>query len=661
MALFSWDTETFLIQPGLLSPPIVCHSFAKDSAMQEHTPMLLRKGTGTYEIKLLLERGHTVAGANIAYDFGCLLAEKPDLFPLVWKAYEEGRVWDVQIAATLVAIAEGRLRDGELFDRKGQKMKDGKGRMTSRYSLDNCVREWLGRDNAKSNDRFRMSYALLENVPMEYWPDDAKQYPIDDAVNTLEVAEAQKAWATQTGFDFTDLKVQCHAAFCAHLSAMVGLRTDGEKVAKLKGELLERQKTLCEWARNLGFLRVNKDGSYSRETKPVAARVHRAYLGQPPTTPKGAISLSRETLEEAGDPDLEKFAEIGKVQKYFTYFPSLEQAAVAPLNVRPNILLSTGRASFEGILQLLPRKGGLRECFRARGTYVSVDYAAVELSTLAQVCLWTVGSSKLAEAINAGIDPHSLMGSNMNGMTMTYGEFFKNKKKPEIADLRQAAKAANFGYPGMMGAPKFVIAKRKEGNSVCNWIYRDDACGAEKVLKFRGKTWDGGPLCKRCIDEAAKLKKTYLATWPEITKYWDWVMKELDLDDKLTQFVSKRVRGGLNGPQGANTLFQGLAADGAKRAVIALTKEMYLEKSSPLYGSRLCVFAHDETIIDVPSHMDLHDAAFRQRDIMVEEMQKVCPDVKISAEPAAMKNWWKQAEPCYNSANRLIPWQPKDE
>ena len=651
MTLFAWDLETHKIQPGLLSPPIVCHSFARPG---EKGLLEYPCHGKSYIRKYLQDDGWTVAGANIAYDFGCLLAEDPSLFPLVWKAYEEGRVHDVQIAATLVAIAEGRLRDGELFDRKGAKMKDGKGRMTSRYSLDNCVREWLGRENAKDNDRFRLSYALLEGTYIKYWPDDAKQYPIDDAVNTLEVAQAQLA----SGFDFCDLKAQCHAAFCAHLSAMAGLRTDGEKVAKLKGELLGKQKELCEWASKLGFLRVNKDGSFSRETKPVAARVHRAYLGQPPTTPKGGVSLSRETLEDSGDADLEKFAEIGKVQKFFTYFPSLEQAAVAPLNVRPNILLSTGRASYEGIIQLLPRKGGLRETFKARGTYVSVDYAAVELSTLAQVCLWTVGNSKLAEAINEGMDPHSLMGSNMNGMT--YDEFFASKKQPDIADLRQAGKAANFGYPGMMGAPKFVIAKRKEGSSVCDWIHRDGACGAEKVLEYRGKTWDGGPLCKRCIDEAAKLKSMYLRTWPEIPKYWDWVMGKLDLDDKLTQFVSGRVRGGLNGPQGANTLFQGLAADGAKRAVIALTREMYLEKSSPLYGSRLCVFAHDETIIDVPDWADLHAAAFRQRDIMVEEMQKVCPDVKISAEPAAMKNWWKAAEPVY-ADGRLIPWHPKDE
>lgn len=361
MSLFAFDLETHKIQPGLLSPPIVCGSFATSDGPEKKSWLYNKKAT-LDSLRVRLEKEKSIlVGANIAYDFGCLLAEDPSLFPIVWQAYEEGRVHDVLIASTLVAISQGRLRDGELYDLKGQKMKDEKGRMTSRYSLFNSLREWTGREDAKRNDRFRTSYALLENVPLEYWPDDARQYPIDDAVNTLEVAEAQLA----SGFDFADLKVQCHAAFCAHLSAMFGLRTDKEKVDKLKGELREREIQLHGWAHKLGLLRENKDGSYSKDTKAIGALVTRAYLGSPPTTPKGGVSLSRETLEDSGDETLEHFAELGKVQKFFTYFPSLDQAAIAPLNVRPNILLSTGRASYEGLVQTLPRRGGIRDTFTA--------------------------------------------------------------------------------------------------------------------------------------------------------------------------------------------------------------------------------------------------------------------------------------------------------
>lgn len=653
MTLVAWDCETSMVQPGLLTPPIVCHSFqSEDSAFEG----LVTPGSGFQKLRYLLQGGYELALANGAYDFGCLLAEYPQLFKAVWDLYEAGKVHDVLIAATLVAISQGRLHDGALYDIHGQKMKDDKGRQTKRYSLYNTTLEWTGRNTAKANDRFRLSYALLRGIPIEKWPADAQQYPKDDAVNTFDDAKAQ----LESGFDFTDLPLQCHAAFCAHLAAVNGMRTDPERVAKLEADLKAKYDVLHDWAVKQGLYKLKTktkpQNGYSKDTKKLQEMVTKAYLGTPPKTDGGGISTSRQTYEESGDKVLEKFAEISAIEKDMSYLPTLKEAARVPLNVKPNILLSTGRASYEGMLQLMPREGGQRECFKARGTYVSVDYNAVELSTLAQVCLWTVGRSKLADAINAGIDPHCMMGANLNGMT--YEEFFKGYKSGDeiLSDLRQAAKAANFGFPGMMGPVTFVISKRKEGNSVCEWLHRDGRCGEEKCLSWKGRQWDGGPLCVRCIEESAKLKKTYLGTWDEMPEYFHWITNKLEFSDTITQFVSNRIRGGVNAPQAANTLFQGLAADGAKRAVIAMTKEMYMIPESPLYSSRLCIFAHDETIIDVPNNKDLHDAGYRQRDIMVNELQKICPDVKVSAEPAAMIHWTKKSKPRHDEKGRLIAW-----
>lgn len=653
MKFIAWDTETFAIQPGLLAPRIVCHSFA-----DEGIPGALITRNGD-RIADLLTGNCVLVGANVAYDFGCLLAERPELFPLVWKAYEEGRVWDVLTAATLVAISQGRLHDGALFDVKNQKMKDDKGRITSRYSLYNTTLEWTGRDTAKANDRFRLSYALLAHLPTEMWPPDAQQYPKDDAQNTLDVGAAQR----DSGFDFCDLKVQVQAAFCAHLAAINGMRTDPERVRSLKGELVAKYLELHNWAVEQKLLKLKTktkpENGYSKDMAALKARVTVAYNGNPPTTEKGGISTARETYEESNDPILERFSEISAVEKQMSYLPTLEEASVQPMNTRCNILLSTGRASYDGMIQLMPRKGGIRNCFKARGTYISVDYSAVEMATLAQVCLWSVGESKLAEAINSGQDPHCIIASNMDGST--YEDFYKQYKEGSAVhkDLRQAGKAGDFGYPGMMGAPKFTIAQRRAGFSVCEWLHRDGACGSQKVSNWHGRDWQGGQLCLRCIEVSAQIKKAYLTTWTEVPKYWNWIKGKLEFGDIIEQFVSRRLRGGVTEPQAANSYFQGLAADGAKRALVKLTQEMYLDTKSPLYGSRLCVFAHDETIIDVPEWADVHDAGFRQRDIMVEEMQKVCPDVKISALPAAMKYWYKEADTVYNDAGRLVPWEPK--
>ena len=49
----------------------------------------------------------------------------------------------------------------------------------------------------------------------------------------------------------------------------------------------------------------------------------------------------------------------------------------------------------------------------------------------------------------------------------------------------------------------------------------------------------------------------------------------------MTQFLSGRVRGGCRFTQMCNTLFQGLAADGAKKALWDITRECYLDTASP--------------------------------------------------------------------------------
>jgi DNA polymerase I len=638
VSLTSWDTETHLVQSGLLSPPIVCQSFA-----ERGTSALYGRDAGTYQLALRLANGSVICGANIAYDFGCVLAARPDLFPLVWKAYEESRVFDVQIAASLTAIADGRMRDGELFRRDGTKIQSG------RYSLDECVKEWLARTNAKENDRWRLSYALLENVPLEEWPEDARQYPIDDAVNTLEVAEAQ----LKDGKNLHDMPVQAWAAFCIHLGAVWGLRTDGVAVAELKGNIEKHLLELNMFATSQGFLRANG----SKDTKAIGERVFKAYDGNPPKTPTGKISISREALQDSGDAHLERFAEVGKWEKLQTYIPTLEEAAVKPLNVKPNVLLSTGRVSYDGLVQLMPRRGGVRECFVARPGRVmsSVDYAAIEMATLAQVCLWSVGFSELADAINSDKDPHCIIGANLIGSS--YDSFYKRYKDGDkvAKSLRQAGKAGNFGFPGMMGAAKFVIAQKKAGYSVCEWFFADGKCKEQKRLfEWRDEPLDM-PLCSRCVEQAGVIREGYLQQWKEVPRYWNWVMKEIQNNDEIVQFVSKRVRGSPHGPAAANTLFQGLAADGAKRAVIKMTGEMYGVRETALTGSRLVIFSHDETVLEIPRDL-LHDAAYRQAEIMVEQMRTVVPDVIVKAEPAAMIRWSKDATTVHDADGRLVPW-----
>lgn len=645
------DFETYLIQEGILAPPVVCGSFYDGLKPAE---LHLRGDAIAMAVKAL--DNNLIVGLNIAYDFGCFLRHCPEEFPAVWKAYSEGRVFDVGIASTLNAIAEGRLIEGDLYDKNGRRCVDpSTGKQTKRYSLALCVKEWLGRDDAKENSKYRMRYAEFDDVPIAYWPPEAVQYPKDDVVNTLEVYQAIIGAPAQ---NLQEVAFQSHVAFCLHISAINGLRTDAARVEAIKGAIESHRGELMDVVLKAGLLKPNKKNvsGWSKNMALIKERVTKAWGDLTPTTDGGGVSTERSVLEESGDPVLEALGEVSKWEKLATYLPSLEAATKAPLNVRPNVLLATNRVSYEGLVQLMPRKGGIRECFKFRGIGSSVDYAAVELSTLAQVCIWVLGYSNLADAINSGKDPHSMLGAQIAGLT--YEEFLKRvkEKDPAATDLRQGSKAGNFGLPGGMGEATFVAQKRKEGLLICELFYRDGKCGETKVTSWKERPTKQ-PTCLRCLEQTRELKAAWFQTWGEMRPYLNWISGQMAHTDVVETFVSKMVRGGMRYTNAANHYFQSLAAIGAKRAVVAMTGEMY-QGNSPLLGSRLCIFAHDETIIDIPDlGVDAVDAAARrQAQVMVEQMKSVVPDVAIKAEPALMRHWSKDAKEVKDAEGRYIPW-----
>jgi len=207
-----------------------------------------------------------------------------------------------------------------------------------------------------------------------------------------------------------------------------------------------------------------------------------------------------------------------------------------------------------------------------------------------------------------------------------------------------------------MGEATFVHQKRKEGLIICELFYRDGRCGEKKVTTWKERP-TAAPTCLRCLEQTRELKAAWFQTWPEMRPYLNWINSQVSDSDTIKTFVSGMVRGGVTYTSAANHFFQSLAAIGAKRAVVAMTGEMYREDTA-LSGSRLCIFAHDETIIvdadDVTDHVDA--AARRQAAVMVEQMKTVVPDVAIKAEPALMRYWSKDAKEKQDEKGRYIPW-----
>ena len=99
-----------------------------------------------------------------------------------------------------------------------------------------------------------------------------------------------------------------------------------------------------------------------------------------------------------------------------------------------------------------------------------------------------------------------------------------------------------------------------------------------------------------------------------------------------------------------NTIFQGLAADGAKLALWLLWRA----------GYRIINFIHDEVLVEVPEDTDLHAHADRIRELMIAGMQLVIPDLPIRVKITAMRCWDARAEPVVDATERLRIWTSED-
>jgi hypothetical protein len=153
-------------------------------------------------------------------------------------------VYDILIAEQLHALAQGHLG---IDPRKGSPLRSPSTGKPAGYSLEVVTDLVLDRVSAKANDRFRMSYALLEHIPIEQWPEDARTYPIDDAVNTYEVAIAQTATQQPNTYpsggpgswqprnrNLHDLTRQTYTAWTLQLGAAWGYVVDPSAIAELK-------------------------------------------------------------------------------------------------------------------------------------------------------------------------------------------------------------------------------------------------------------------------------------------------------------------------------------------------------------------------------------------------------------------------------------------
>jgi hypothetical protein len=324
---------------------------------------------------------------------------------------------------------------------------------------------------------------------------------------------------------------------------------------------------------------------------------------------------------------------------------------------------------------------------------------------MAQACLLLVGRSELARVLNAGDDPHLVMGANMLGISYEDAvsrhaqekqarseafDFFKGKipdgtgrfipyplqdaeaskrasdvVKTPVDDARQAGKVANFGFAGGLGAEKLVLFARK----------------TYKVYLT--------------LDGAKQLKKTWLRTFPEFVAYFAHFSALVNSAGPggatFRSFFSKRLRGGMNYSAACNNPFQSLGADAAGNCLFLISEACYTPTQcrgcdtrqagwapggdepcpwckgtgiSALYGQRLVNYIHDDNMIECAEEIG-HEVAHELVRIMIEGSAPYLPDVPATAKPVLSRFWSKDAKQVWVDAirdkktgkgKRLVAW-----
>lgn len=679
--MISLDTETFKAQPGLLAPPLVCTSWATREASG-----LLHHTESRHYVEQWIKNEHII-GANIAFDMCVFAAKWPDLLPSIFDAYDNGRITCIIVRQKLIDIGHGQYR-GYFTDENKY--------IPVEYNLQDIARrhdpaiDLLGKlsgrhdiplDLDKGDDGWRLRFGELYDVPIEAWPERAKTYALGDSKWPIVCFDGQEK-ERSNGF-LEDEHRQAAADFVLQLMSVWGTKTDPAWVQRLvqttnriSSQLLN-EKLLPHGLVVMTKATKTKPSKPKRDTKVAKQRMQDVctQLGiKIKLTDTGQIALDEDACNATADPVLMAYAQYSSLGTVLSKdIPTLLAGTQYPIQPRYEVLLETGRTSASGDknrkanavrsrygynVQNIRRLPGIRECFVPRSGFyfADADYDGLELRTVAQVCLLTVGFSRLAESLNRGLDVHLDLATEIIG-NITY-DFAKQvmdgvhgkEWKKKVEDARQLAKVANFGAAGGLSATG------RDGNG-----------GLREYARVMFQI-------QMTAEAAEKLRVDWFKKWPEFTHYFGWLksLQNQRGEINIVQFFSNRHRGRCTFTVAANTLFQALGADAAKAALFMVSKACYTEIAcygcggkggdccfgrgiSALYGSRPSLFVHDQIIAEVPVTV-AHEAATELGRIMCIEGSKYTPDVPLTTTPCLAMRFSKGAKAKYDQNKRLVPW-----
>src|SRR5271166_28762 len=479
-----------------------------------------------------------VVGHNVAFDFAVLGVGPRD------------STYDTAIRAVLEGAAAGdpAAQDSSLS------------RLARRLGL-----ELHGKGSTQLS--FRAGIPLTEEQEL---------YAKGDVVATRAVWKAQGSEARRP-----DEERQTQLSHAIFKMARAGVHIDTARLRAEIKSLGEQRAHLRDELKETGLIEARgpkKDPWRSEDVSTAKVQARLLQAGVKERTEGGLLASDEATLRHTRDPVLARLAQMRALDKMRSLYESFDVGEV--VRARWKTMVATGRvACAEPNLTNIPRVGGLRECIvpSAGCVLIAADYPALEMRTWAQVCYSWLGRSTLLQLWEEGRDPHWQTAAAI--LRVTYAEALAH---PQGRQVRQVAKALNFGLPGGMGVERLrnhLLAKT--GSAPGSW-------GSER------------------------LRAAWLRAYPEAEKYFAWIRAH----DYCTALPwSGRVRKALYS-EACNYPFRGTGSDVAKEALAA----------AQLGGLKVLALIHDEIVVEVPA-ADATEAARALVAAMEAAGRLVCPDV----------------------------------
>lgn len=575
-------------------------------------------------------------GHNVAVSLASICKFDTSIIPLVFKCLDQNRFHCTYLRELLINLKNG---DSTSKDEA--------------LELGNLIPKHLNKLYIARETLDRSMPSATSNMDINDLQDDLIQNSLEEVALIYQVFRSQENQKNQAipylqedKDSLVNETERIRASFALYLITCKGIKVDTNAILELKNSLLPKLHSIEHQMVADGFANYkNKNRSYEgkslslikKDVKAIAEYLKNKKLDT--QTTKGNTKTSSDALSKSQHPTLEAYANFEGNNIITTYLPSLLsvfETEIPQLHPQFTPFSETGRVNgFEPNLLNLPREGGVRECFVARDNhcFIFADYESAEMRTFAQALLDIVGKSKLAERFQANplFDPHSFLVAEY--LNISYEEVLERKSQGDknIKQMRQMMKAANFGFMGGASARNFgAFARDRYG-----------------VMDINSK-------------KANELYNFYMRVFPEVDSYFSWITSQLNssVDDEMTVILprSGRIAGKKRYTQVCNCFAQGVAADGALKALYEITKESF-DVNAILSRCRPILFIHDEIIVETP--IDKADIVAKEiKRVMEKSMEHFTPNVPSIVSIAMADRWYKDAEAKYDSNGKLISWTP---